>query len=142
MMMPISRKKGAPLLLILCPSARRCVEWIHRYLKNMHGKYRIAKLFAKHFKSSDQINYLNTHEIEVAVATPHRLTMLLTEKALDTSNLQLVLIDIEKDAKQMTLLELHDTRQHLCELFHYHLSRLMIERRSTNTPLHIGFICP
>ena len=137
------RKAGAPLVLILCASARRCVQLIHRYLSTIQKSCRIAKLFAKHFKLPDQIGYLNSHEIGIAVATPHRLRMLLTEKALDMSEVQLILIDMEQDSKQMTLLELHDTSRQLCELFYFHLSRVIQERRSNSLPfIRIAFMVP
>jgi hypothetical protein len=138
-----SKKTGAPLVLILCASARRCVQLIHRHLSTIQKSCRIAKLFAKHFKLTDQIRYLNSHEIGIAIATPHRLMMLLTEKALDLSEVQLILIDMEQDTKQMTLLELHDTSRQLCELFYYYLSRLIRERRSNSSPaIQIAFVVP
>ncbi len=90
----------------------------------------VAKLFAKHFKLSEHVTYLQRTKIGSAVGTPGRLGQLLengqwtwpmkvrlimflhiTENALTTSQLTHIMLDITfHDAKKRSLLDIPETR--------------------------------
>jgi protein CMS1 len=60
----------------------------------------IAKLFAKHIKVAEQQQYLQQHPLCIAAGTPNRLCKLADTEALQLSQLQLVVLDVQQDAKQ------------------------------------------
>lgn len=74
------RKPGTPSIIILCLSGMRCVDVI-RSLKTMEPKPpgEISKLFAKHFKVPEQIEYLKEKKVWVGVGTPGRIGKILAE---------------------------------------------------------------
>ena len=61
---------------------------------------RIAKLFAKHIKVAEQQQYLQQHLLCIAAGTPNRLCKLADTEALQLSQLQLIVLDVQQDAKQ------------------------------------------
>ncbi len=61
---------------------------------------RIAKLFAKHIKVAEQQQYLQQHPLCIAAGTPNRLCKLADTEALQLSQLQLIVLDVQQDAKQ------------------------------------------
>jgi hypothetical protein len=102
-------QKNGLKVLAIGQSGIRCAE-IVRILK---GKNLFtAKLFAKHLKFEDQKNELMDKQknYQAAAGTPNRLIKLAEEldsqgkSILDTSKLEIVVIDLAKDAKQFTLL--------------------------------------
>jgi protein CMS1 len=92
----------------------------------------VAKLFAKHFKISDQVSYLKRTKVGCAVGTPGRIGKLLSETgmffsssvavvdeklttsfsdALSVSALTHIILDVSyADAKKRNLLDIPETR--------------------------------
>lgn len=103
-----SEESGCPLVVVICAGARRAAEVINSISVDLQVK--VAKLFAKHFKVQEQIDALNRQHFPIAVGTPNRLYKLAELGALKLSNTQLVLVDMEKDEKEFTVLTLADTK--------------------------------
>lgn len=61
---------------------------------------RIAKLFAKHIKVTEQQQHLQQQALCIAAGTPNRLCKLADIQALQLSQLQLIVLDVHQDAKQ------------------------------------------
>jgi protein CMS1 len=94
----------------------------------------VAKLFAKHFKLEDHVNYLRRTKLAVAVGTPGRIGKLLTDTgasshvltcisltppvdALGMTALSHVILDVSHlDAKKRSLLDIPENRD---EVFKY-----------------------
>lgn len=96
---------GCPTLLVVCSSASRANEII-RSLSGRPLKCKVAKLFAKHFKISEQVNTLAQESFPVAVGTPHRLSKLIEVGALSLRLTKLVLVDMQPDSKMFNIITL------------------------------------
>ncbi|KAG6952948.1 hypothetical protein JG687_00012695 [Phytophthora cactorum] len=111
------RRDKSPYFLILCSSALRCVEVI-KHLTPF--KCRVAKLFAKHMKADEQAKQLANNYLPIAVGTPARVKKLLEMNALSLKHTTHVIFDMEKDKKQLTVLELKDTATEMMDLLQFH----------------------
>jgi hypothetical protein len=101
-------------VLIVCSSALRCLELI-RQLKQMNMK--IAKLFAKHFKVSDQVKSLRDYPYLVGVGTPGRIVKIINDfDVIPLKKLDFLIIDVTKDKKNCTILDLPETCMDLKKL--------------------------
>lgn len=77
----------------------------------------VAKLFARHFKVSEQEAFLNSHACPLAVGTPQRLKDLLSVEALLVDDLRAIILDTSwVDQKKRTLLDGPETREALFSL--------------------------
>ncbi|OWY98272.1 Ubiquitin-specific protease [Phytophthora megakarya] len=112
------RRDKSPYFLILCSSALRCVEVI-KHLTSF--KCRVAKLFAKHMKAEEQAKQLAGNYLPIAIGTPARVKKLLEMQALSLKHTTHVIFDMEKDKKQLTVLELKDTATEMVDLLQFHL---------------------
>eukprot|EP01039_Chlorochromonas_danica_P001708 gene1708-1867_t len=92
-------QNGCPILVILCASANRASEII-KSISSKLIKCRIAKLFAKHFKISDQIEMLAKEYYPIAIGTPNRVSKLIELGALSLSRTKIVLLDLTEDIKE------------------------------------------
>ncbi|KAF1322137.1 Ubiquitin-specific protease, partial [Globisporangium splendens] len=108
----------SPYFIVLCSSALRAVEII-KHLSSFQCK--IAKLFGKHLKADDQADTLTIAFHPIAVGTPARVKKLLEMDALSLEHTTHVILDMEKDKKELTILELKDTAKEMVELLQYHL---------------------
>lgn len=110
---------GSPKVLIVTLSAIRAVDII-RSLKNIQSKFKLGKLFSKHKKLQDQRLFLDTNLVEFAVGTPDRLCKLF-EECLKDDEIELLVIDTGRDAKERNIVEMPETKGKLFELVHSHL---------------------
>ncbi|KIY51088.1 hypothetical protein FISHEDRAFT_38204 [Fistulina hepatica ATCC 64428] len=111
------KNKGAPTLIYVVGAALRAAD-LTRCLRaaNLRGTKGgdVAKLFAKHFKITDQATYLSRTLIGSAVGTPGRIGKLLNMDALSTSALSHIILDTSyRDAKKRNLLDIPETRDEL-----------------------------
>lgn len=95
-------------MLIVCASAVAANE-VAKLLPAFNARQRIGKLFAKHFKQSEQEAWLRSNMVSVASGTPHRLAALAESGALSLARLEYVLVDVGLDAKQRTILDQPET---------------------------------
>ncbi|KAI5451868.1 Protein cms1 [Naganishia albida] len=108
------KKEGTPSVIILSLSGIRCADVV-RSLKTMEPKPpgEIAKLFAKHFKVSEQIEHLQKTKICLAAGSPNRIGKILAEsEALHIRQQTVILLDLTfRDSKNRTLLSIPEIRQ-------------------------------
>ena len=133
-----SKDSGAPTLIFVAGGALRVAD-VTRVLrsKTIRGEKGgdVAKLFARHFKLEDHVQYLKRTKVGAAVGTPGRIGKLLCETgapcivdsppdvssdrniptdALSTSALTHIIIDASfKDAKKRSILDIPETRDEL-----------------------------
>ncbi|KAL8005513.1 putative P-loop containing nucleoside triphosphate hydrolase, protein Cms1 [Plasmopara halstedii] len=112
------RRDKSPYFVILCSSALRCVEVI-KHLTSF--KCKIAKLFGKHMKVIEQAKQIASNFLPIAVGTPARVKKLLEIEGLSLKHTTHVIIDMEKDKKELTILELKDTAIEMMDLLQYHI---------------------
>ncbi|TDL27525.1 hypothetical protein BD410DRAFT_713917 [Rickenella mellea] len=110
-----SKSLGAPTLLFLTGAAMRVVD-VTRILKDkaIRGEKggEVAKLFAKHVKLEEHINYLRRTKVGAAVGTPGRIGKLLqAPNALSISALTHIILDVSfRDTKKRSLLDIPEVR--------------------------------
>lgn len=106
-------KKGSPLVVVVCISARRAVS----VLKELAPfNVRVAKLFPKQGSIEEQATQLQSGSMAMAVCTPHRLLALLKDGSFSFSATELLVIDTFADKKRFTVASLPDTAPSLGEL--------------------------
>ncbi|KAH7469299.1 hypothetical protein PRIC1_000106 [Phytophthora ramorum] len=125
------RRDKSPYFLILCSSALRCVEVI-KHLTPF--KCRVGKLFAKHMKVAEQATQLAKTYLPMAVGTPARVKKLLEMDALSLQHTTHVIFDMEKDKKQLTVLELKDTVTEMVDLLQFYFIP-QLNKEDSNTKI-------
>lgn len=93
---------GCPIVVIVAASATRCTQIIKSISAKLI-KVKVAKLFAKHIKVSEQITMLSKEYFPVAIGTPHRVQKLIEVGALHLSHTTIVLVDHTPDIKKFTI---------------------------------------
>lgn len=117
----------SPVVIIVCMSAIRAVELIKNECQSFGLLCKIGKLFAKHFSVDEQKAYLSGNEVRIAVGTPHRLSVLISDGTLSLSLLRLVVLDLKSDAKGRNLIESNDTSKDLSLLLQDHLMKTICD---------------
>ncbi|WFD43068.1 hypothetical protein MPSI1_001720 [Malassezia psittaci] len=130
---PWNKEKGTPRVLMVAGNAQRAAD-LARELRCLldtseqpPAKRRkgaesstsggVAKLFARHFKVSEQVSHLQEQTAPLAVGTPHRIAQLIDTGALRTDQLAALVIDHTwTDAKLRTIFDTPETRQALIHL--------------------------
>lgn len=101
---------GSPLVVIVTASAIRATEII----QGLHAKIhhcKLAKLFSKHIKITEQIATLAASYHPIVIGTPHRLHQLIELGALSLNKTQLLMVDFTADIKNFTILTLPGVNQ-------------------------------
>lgn len=111
---------GCPTLLVVCSSASRASEII-RSMSGKPLKCKVAKLFAKHFKISEQVHSLAIEAFPVAVGTPHRLSKLIEVGALSLRLTKLVLVDMQPDSKMFNIITLSAVKHDFYNLLYSYI---------------------
>lgn len=124
-----SSKNGAPVVIIVSPSAVRCVDMI-RSLKSVGAHCKIGKLFAKHLKIEEQKELLNNNIIKIAVGTPARMEQLFDQGDLSIVDLKLIIIDMFVDQKGKTIFEIADTRAALFSFLQNSCSKVIFDEQT------------
>lgn len=111
---------GSPAMLILSASAIRSLELL-RALKKLTRDCRPAKLFAKHMKVEEQVAFLRSR-VNIASGTPSRIKKLIDLDALGLSRLEMIVIDMQQDAKGFSLFSLPQVSHEFWDLYktHFH----------------------
>lgn len=109
-------KKGSPLVVILCLSARRAVT----VLKELAPfSVRVAKIFPKQGSMEEQTNQLESGSFGFAVCTPHRILSLAKQDSISFEHTELLVVDTFRDSKMFSVDTLPDTAPHAQELLQY-----------------------
>mmetsp|Transcript_12517 Transcript_12517/g.18760 ORF Transcript_12517/g.18760 Transcript_12517/m.18760 type:complete len:279 (+) Transcript_12517:6-842(+) len=114
--------RGSPTVLIICASAIRATQII-RSVSSKIIKCKIAKLFAKHIKISEQVDLLASSFYPLATGTPNRLLKLIEIGSLDLQKTLIVLIDYTPDIKGSTILTMKDVKDDFYTLLDEHISK-------------------
>ena len=99
----------------MCASALRCTEIV----KSVSGKIpncKIAKLFAKHIKTEEQMDLLSKAYYPIAIGTPNRVNKLIEMGALSLRKTKIFLADVTPDVKNATLLTSKDVKEDFFKL--------------------------
>ncbi len=132
----IKRKRNPQIrCLVVCASALRACD-LRKPLAAL--KRPVAKLFAKHLKLKEQIEYLSNSNTTLGIGTPNRLLKLAQAKALDgifsDSKNALILIDLHKDVKNYSLLNMPVVSQDSFELL-----RLLFASKPSDARPRVAF---
>ncbi|ORX76731.1 hypothetical protein BCR32DRAFT_248500 [Anaeromyces robustus] len=111
---------GQPSVLVVTQSAIRAVEVI-RALSEFSKYCKVGKLFSKHMKVKDQVEFLNQSVVKIAVGTPNRLIKLAENESLNMNKLDLLVIDYTfKDSKNRNIFEIPEIRKDLLTFIKQH----------------------
>ncbi|XP_041475224.1 uncharacterized protein C3orf26 homolog [Lytechinus variegatus] len=109
------------IVLLLTSSAKRAVD-LNRDTQAFKGTCVTAKLFAKHLRISEQVKYLESHRVQFAVATPHRVSSLLESGSFNVDDMKYVILDWNwRDAKLRRFVDIPELRKDLFDLLRKHL---------------------
>ncbi|KAL6059693.1 cms1 ribosomal small subunit [Balamuthia mandrillaris] len=139
-----SEVAGAPTVLIITSSAKRACD-LFRALGEFNSAVRVGKLFTKHMKLEEQIQFLNSTVVRICVGTPHRVSQLCDASALNLSACRYLVIDMWKNPKQLSLLEMNDVKKDFFDMFTRHFLHLLQSSSSSssseqnNHPLRLAF---
>ncbi|KAI9251365.1 U3-containing 90S pre-ribosomal complex subunit-domain containing protein [Phascolomyces articulosus] len=118
-----------PTVLVLTHAAMRAAD-LARAMKPL-GK--VAKLFAKHMKVQEQAEFLQKEPVHLGVGTPNRIKALVEQDHLKLDQLELVVVDTERNAKRFTAFENDAVRGDL-----YHLLGTYIAPRMKDKKTRLG----
>ncbi|KAM0195071.1 hypothetical protein ACHAPA_005666 [Fusarium lateritium] len=121
-----AKKKGAPHTLIVAGAGLRAADIVRYVATTRWGERKtnggrsmrkfqskdnsIAKLFAKHMKVEEQVQFLEKHRTGICVGTPARLMDLIDNGALSLEHLKRLVVDASHiDQKKRGVLDMKDT---------------------------------
>ncbi|KAI4248429.1 MAG: hypothetical protein L6R40_000988 [Gallowayella cf. fulva] len=130
--------EGSPHTIVLTGAALRAAE-LSRVLREFQGKEAtVAKLFAKHIKLKDAVEFVQKTRINIGVGTPSRIIDLLTERALNFDHLERVIIDCSfLDQKKRNIFDMRETQQPLMHLLNR--PELRSHYTSIESPVRLAF---
>jgi len=111
----LPKTNGTPKILVVAGAALRVAD-LCRDLRPLQTKgSQLAKLFAKHIKLSEHIDFLQKTKVIVAVGTPGRIAKLLSDTdALSVDLLSHIVLDASYlDTKKRNVLDMPDGREDL-----------------------------
>ncbi|GAA5969972.1 hypothetical protein JCM8115_001194 [Rhodotorula mucilaginosa] len=113
---------GSPRIIVIAGAALRvadlCRDVKSFKMKTKDGLIDVGKLFAKHFKLSEHVEYLGKTHVGLAVGTPNRIEKLLNEtEAFHLTHLSHLILDVSHlDSKKRSLVDLLEARADLFKL--------------------------
>lgn len=112
-----SKKLGSPHTLVITSSGLRAAD-ITRALRLFQTKDAVvAKLFAKHIKLREAVDYVRKTRMGIGVGTPSRIIDLFDSGALSSSSLERVVVDCSHiDQKKRGIFDMRETQQPLMAL--------------------------
>lgn len=116
---------GSPAIIVISTSALRSLELL-RGLKLLTRECRPAKLFAKHMKVEDQLTMLKGR-VNIACGTPSRIKKLIDMDALLLSRLEVIVVDMQRDAKGYSLFNLPQVSTEFWDLYKTHFNERLLE---------------
>ena len=111
------KRDKSPNVIILSASALRATDVI-KHVSPFHCK--VLKLFARHLKVEDQTELLAKQFHPLAIGTPGRVKKLLEINALSLAHTTHLVIDMHRDSKNMTVLELKDTVKEVIDIVQFY----------------------
>ncbi|KAK2600728.1 hypothetical protein N8I77_010240 [Diaporthe amygdali] len=103
-------KVGAPHTIIVTGAGLRAADLVRATRKFQKKGNVVSKLFAKHFKVEEQVQFLKKSKTGIAVGTPARLEALLDNGALSIEYLKRIVVDASHiDQKKRGIMDMKDT---------------------------------
>lgn len=116
-MLSTDLKPGTPMVLVVSSSAIRCVQLNRDIAQFKQEKCKTAKLFAKHFKLTEQQKYLSKHVCHLGIGTPNRMISLLKAGCLHLEKVSCVVLDWNwRDVKQKRIIDIPDIKNDMMTL--------------------------
>ncbi|KAK7623967.1 U3-containing 90S pre-ribosomal complex subunit-domain containing protein [Phyllosticta citricarpa] len=118
------KSNGAPHTIVVAASGIRAADLTRHLLTASRGlrKFeqkgtKVAKLFAKHIKLKEAMESCKRLKMNFGVGTPQRISDLLENEVLSTSNLQRIIIDASHiDVKKRGIMDMKETQVPLAQL--------------------------
>ncbi|KAL1896387.1 Protein cms1 [Sporothrix stenoceras] len=102
--------KGAPHTIVVTGAGQRAADLVRAVRAFGTKNNAVAKLFAKHIKLAEAVEFLGKHRTGLAVGTPARLIDLLESGALSVAHLRRIVVDASHiDQKKRGVLDMSDT---------------------------------
>lgn len=102
--------KGSPHTIVVAGAGLRAAELVRALRRFQKKGNPVAKLFAKHIKMEEAVQFLTTHRTGIAVGTPVRLMDLLDNGALSADSLKRIVIDGSHiDQKKRGVMDMKET---------------------------------
>lgn len=120
-------KPGSPVILVVCADAVRCCD-VLRALKPKF-KCQKGKLFAKHVKLEEHVSKLAKSPMPIAVGTPDRCEKLASLNALKLHRLKLLVVDMHKNKKGFSVMDLKEVRTAFAKFYLTHLHGLVTSKK-------------
>ncbi|KAI2472309.1 U3-containing 90S pre-ribosomal complex subunit-domain containing protein [Annulohypoxylon bovei var. microspora] len=104
------KENGSPHTLIVTGAGLRAADLVRSVRKYQTKTNTIAKLFAKHIKIEESVQFLEKHRAGIAVGTPVRLSDLVDKSALKLDKLERIVIDASHiDQKKRGVMDMKET---------------------------------
>eukprot|EP01122_Echinamoeba_exundans_P005088 TRINITY_DN15266_c0_g1_i1.p1 TRINITY_DN15266_c0_g1~~TRINITY_DN15266_c0_g1_i1.p1 ORF type:complete len:332 (-),score=95.30 TRINITY_DN15266_c0_g1_i1:33-953(-) len=113
-------KKGAPKMVIVVPSAYRAIDVFKATEEFKKRGLKVGQFFAKHKKLEEQAFFLKNNVARVALGTPGRIQKLIEEGSLKTEDIKYLVVDMSRDAKTFTIMDIRTTRDDFFNLYNSH----------------------
>jgi len=108
------KAKGSPHTIVVTGAGLRAADIVRSLRKYQSKNNTVAKLFAKHIKLQESVEFLTTHRTGVAVGTPKRLTDLVENGALKLDRLERLVVDASHiDQKKRGILDMKEVMNDL-----------------------------
>ncbi|KAL5606703.1 hypothetical protein BROUX41_003099 [Berkeleyomyces rouxiae] len=127
-----AKAKGTPHTIVVSGAGLRSADIIRSLRKFQSKSCTIAKLFAKHMKVAEQVEFLGKHQVGLCVGTPSRLTELIENGALKLDKLERIIVDASYiDQKKRGVMDMKDTMMPLAKcLTHKNLQGRYLDEKS------------
>ncbi|KAK3700343.1 Protein cms1 [Vermiconidia calcicola] len=111
------QEKGHPHTLVLAGAGLRAAD-LTRSLRQFQTKEAlVAKLFAKHIKLKEAVEFVSKSRINIGVGTPQRVSDLLDNGVLSSSHLERIVVDASYiDQKKRGVLDMKELQVPLVQL--------------------------
>lgn len=96
----------------------------------------VAKLFSRHLSVEAQEFQLSRF-CPIAVGTPNRILKLLNQGILDLTGTERIIIDMNQDSKQFTVLNLKDTQMDVMAMYAGYLHPHLQKKSAAFLPPHL-----
>ncbi|KAI1460104.1 U3-containing 90S pre-ribosomal complex subunit-domain containing protein [Annulohypoxylon moriforme] len=104
------KQNGSPHTLIVTGAGLRAADIVRSVRKYQTKNNSIAKLFAKHIKLEESVQFLEKHRTGIAVGTPVRLSDLVDNSALKLDKLERLVVDASHiDQKKRGVMDMKET---------------------------------
>lgn len=112
-----------PSAVFLSPSAVGALDCL-KSCQTFHKGCHIAKLFAKHIKVVEQVDYISKNPICIALGTPNRIVKLASDAHIAFTKLRYLILDMRENKKKQTLVDIPDIAADFWNLWNTFLSPL------------------